>query len=243
MGRITIFALHECPHCKRTKAALTVRNIPYVSFLFVLFCFSFLLRQFLTVWVYSLQTEISISDYPDKRSDMLALADRLTVPQVFFNDKHIGGADDTLALLEKWDQERKYPTALERYEAEVSSVDDAPKDERLQVPTTPPVLPKPEPPRNLSDAIELPNSSKMSILEVTKRLIEGMPKSSLGYRGKYYLNSFTGKEAVSFLMKEFNIELRVKAVEFGLMLQKRHLFQHVSDDHKLEDGKLNISRV
>lgn len=209
MGRITIFALHECPHCKRTKAALTVRNIPY--------------------------TEISISDYPDKRSDMLALADRLTVPQVFFNDKHIGGADDTLALLEKWDQERKYPTALERYEAEVSSVDDAPKDERLQVPTTPPVLPKPEPPRNLSDAIELPNSSKMSILEVTKRLIEGMPKSSLGYRGKYYLNSFTGKEAVSFLMKEFNIELRVKAVEFGLMLQKRHLFQHVSDDHKLED--------
>jgi len=73
MGCITIFSLPECPHCNRTKAALTAKCIPY--------------------------TEISLSDYPDKRTDMLVLADRLSVPQVFFNDEHIGGADDTLGNL------------------------------------------------------------------------------------------------------------------------------------------------
>jgi len=34
-------------------------------------------------------TEINISLYPEKRADMLRVADRLTVPQVFFNDKHV----------------------------------------------------------------------------------------------------------------------------------------------------------
>lgn len=42
-------------------------------------------------WEY---TNINLSVYPEKRADMLKLADRLTVPQIFFNDKHIGGATD-----------------------------------------------------------------------------------------------------------------------------------------------------
>ena len=66
MGRITIFALSSCPHCKRVKAFLTDKS-----------------------WEYY---EISLTSYPEKRSDMLALADRLTVPQVFFNTRHLGGA-------------------------------------------------------------------------------------------------------------------------------------------------------
>jgi glutaredoxin len=36
---------------------------------------------------------------------MLSLSDRLTVPQIFMNDKHIGGADDTLNLLDIWDDD------------------------------------------------------------------------------------------------------------------------------------------
>lgn len=39
-------------------------------------------------WEYS---DISIEAYPEKRADMLKIADRLTVPQIFFNDEHVGG--------------------------------------------------------------------------------------------------------------------------------------------------------
>ena len=34
-------------------------------------------------------TEISISTFPEKRAEMFKLADRLTVPQIFFNDRHV----------------------------------------------------------------------------------------------------------------------------------------------------------
>lgn len=215
MGRITIFALNECPHCKRAKAALTAHNIPY--------------------------TEISLSDYPDKRSDMLALSDRLTVPQIFFNDEHIGGADETLAILSQWDKEDKYPTALERYEAEIA-VQDAPKDERLQPPTTPPIQPKPEPSRSNSDFVELPNGEKMSVLELTKKLKMSLPKEKLGYRGKYYFNVFTGSDGTAALMKAFDIKEEVNAVEFGNLLRKRKLINHVTSEHSFANGKrLNIT--
>jgi len=40
MGRVTVFAIDSCPHCKRAKAALTARGIPF--------------------------TEISLSSYPSK---------------------------------------------------------------------------------------------------------------------------------------------------------------------------------
>ena len=79
MGRITIFTIEDCKFCRRTKAALTSRNIPY--------------------------TEINIEIYPQKRTDMISLSDRLTVPQVFFNEKHIGGSEETLKLLSEWDDE------------------------------------------------------------------------------------------------------------------------------------------
>jgi glutaredoxin 3 len=118
MGKITVFALQECPHCKRGKAYLTERGIPYV--------------------------EISLSSHPDKRTDMLSLADRLTVPQFFFNEAHIGGADDLIDFVDNVEKEKKYATALEYYDKEVKGKPD-PTDARLQLPTTPPVVEKPPP--------------------------------------------------------------------------------------------------
>ena len=95
MGRVTIFSLEECPHCKRAKAALKERGIPY--------------------------TEISLSTHPQRRSDVLVLSDRLSVPQVFFNEKHIGGADETIALLKQWDEEG---SAQKKFQEEVESKPD-----------------------------------------------------------------------------------------------------------------------
>ena len=123
MGRITVFSLDDCPHCRRVKGALKEKGFSFV--------------------------EISLSSYPQKRGDMISLSDRLSVPQVFFNDRHIGGADDTVTLLERpeWNNEK--------YVREVVSSPD-PTDPRLQVPTDPPAVPRKALPRDRSDEIQLP---------------------------------------------------------------------------------------
>lgn len=78
MGRITIFAADGCSDCKHTVAALQARKLPF--------------------------TVISITQYPSKRADMLSLSMRMSTPQVFFNTRHVGGADATIALLQEWDE-------------------------------------------------------------------------------------------------------------------------------------------
>ena len=146
MGRVTVFSLSDCPHCKRTKAALTEHGISY--------------------------TEISLSLHPEKRSDMQSLADRLTVPQVFFNEQHIGGADETLALLNEWGANAK-----DRFHQEVESKPD-PTDPRLALPTSPPVVEKPAPPRDEEKSIRLPDGTMVTVLEITNTLKAILPKQT-----------------------------------------------------------------
>lgn len=210
MGRVTVFALTDCPHCKRTKAALTLRGIPY--------------------------TEISLSSYPDKRNDMLSLADQLTVPQVFFNEAHIGGADDTVALLNKWDDDEKYESIKERFLEEVAAQPD-PSDSRLAVPTAPPVVEKPAPPRDQEKSIRLPDGTMASVLEVTNTLKDILPKKALTYNLTIYKNAYKGTDAVKALMKHYNLETKEEAVEVGVYLQESKLLHHVVGAHKFQNKK------
>jgi hypothetical protein len=55
-----------------------------------------------------------------------------------------------------------------------------------------------------------------------------MPRSKLGYRGKYYLHSFTGMEGTAALMQMFDIKEEVDAVTFGNLLMKRKILHHVT---------------
>jgi len=215
-----VFALSDCPHCKRAKAALLAREIPY--------------------------TEISLSTHPEKRTDMLSLADQLTVPQIFFNDAHIGGADAVLALLAKWDDEAKFSTPLERYQSEIEAKDD-PTDPRLQVPTTPPKEDRPAPPRNESeDSIDIMGKKK-SILQVTQHLMETLPKADLKYRGTIYKNSFLASDGVNAIMKAYpppcGFTVKEDAIKFGQTLQQRGILHHVTGDHTFQDNSKLFFRL
>ena len=70
-GRITIFSLEHCPHCKRTKTLF--RDLGWEFY------------------------EISLTDYPDAKTAMLRLSNRLTVPQV--KKKTCSCIDKTFALI------------------------------------------------------------------------------------------------------------------------------------------------
>jgi glutaredoxin 3 len=207
MGRITIFSMDDCPHCLRIKAAFTERNIPYL--------------------------EISLTKYPNKRNAMLSLADLLTVPQVFLNQTHMGGAEATLKVLQTWDNDRAL-TPYQYYESFVAKSPD-PKDPRLQPSTEAPLVEQPDtaPPRDDLD-IQLPGNNFFSVLEITELLKSIVPCTSLTYNLTAYKSSFRADQAVDALCKQFHLT-RVEAVEFGRCLQHHQIMDHVVGDHAFSD--------
>lgn len=70
---VEIYTTPYCPYCVRAKALLQQKGIDY--------------------------SETDVSEDSDKRSAMTKRAGgRYTVPQIFIDDRHIGGCDDLYAL-------------------------------------------------------------------------------------------------------------------------------------------------
>ncbi len=82
MAKIEIYSGDYCPFCMRAKALLRERGLEF--------------------------TEYNVQLDPAKREDMLIRSKGArTIPQIFINDRHVGGCDDLYALdrkgeLEKW---------------------------------------------------------------------------------------------------------------------------------------------
>jgi len=70
---ITIYTTRTCPYCRAAKDLLAKKNLPF--------------------------KEIPVDGDPEGRELMTQRANgRTTVPQIFFNDEHIGGCDDLQEL-------------------------------------------------------------------------------------------------------------------------------------------------
>lgn len=61
-----------CSYCQRARALLRAKGMPY--------------------------EEIDIEEQPDRRAEMIERSGRSTVPQIFIDDRHVGGSDDLYAL-------------------------------------------------------------------------------------------------------------------------------------------------
>jgi len=182
-----VFSITGCPHCVKAKKNLKLRGIPYV--------------------------EINLTLHPDRRPDMLALQDGFTVPQVFFNDKHIGGATETVALLEKWDKEEGNDDdgtygAQKRYQSEILAVLD-PTDPRLATPSASESQETPawmvEPPRGDDDLLNIPPKGLLSVLEVASTLEKVLTTTTkLLRRGSAYRNVVSRSKILEALKTEFD---------------------------------------
>ncbi len=76
MSKIEIYSKGYCPYCMRAKALLADKGVEYI--------------------------EYPIDKQPELRDKMIKRANGgSTVPQIFINDKHIGGCDDMFALEQK----------------------------------------------------------------------------------------------------------------------------------------------
>jgi glutaredoxin 3 len=69
---ITVYMADWCGYCRRAKALLTQKNLPF--------------------------NEINVEDDVKFRAEMVARSGRRTLPQIFIGDKHIGGCDDLMEL-------------------------------------------------------------------------------------------------------------------------------------------------
>lgn len=82
MAKIEVYSGSYCPYCVRAKALLQQRGLEFIE--------------------YDVQAE------PERRNDMAVRAPGArTIPQIFINDRHVGGCDDLYALerkgeLDKW---------------------------------------------------------------------------------------------------------------------------------------------
>ncbi len=72
MATIVIYTRATCNYCLRAKELLKQKHQHF--------------------------NEIKIDEEPQKREEMIQRSGRTTVPQIFINDKHIGGCDDLYAL-------------------------------------------------------------------------------------------------------------------------------------------------
>ena len=188
MGRITMFTAEGCPHSTRVRVALRQARIP--------------------TW-----TEINISAHPSKRTDMVQLSGRISTPQVFFNTRYVGGADETVALLEKWECDKtRARSALERFRKEIDAFPD-PQNPKFSVPETRTDGTKRSwvrepkttvhvqyPDRRLSSVRETLEWLKLT-LNRTKNKLPGS-----GLKSKFHWLSFEGKDAILAIAKALEID-------------------------------------
>ena len=73
MARVEIYTKWTCPYCARARMLLEDKGIAF--------------------------EEYEISGDSEKRAEMIQRANgRTTVPQIFIDDRHVGGSDDLYAL-------------------------------------------------------------------------------------------------------------------------------------------------
>eukprot|EP01062_Namystynia_karyoxenos_P046053 TRINITY_DN34374_c0_g1_i1.p1 TRINITY_DN34374_c0_g1~~TRINITY_DN34374_c0_g1_i1.p1 ORF type:complete len:550 (+),score=178.15 TRINITY_DN34374_c0_g1_i1:71-1651(+) len=198
--RVTVFSLAGCPHCQKAKALLQELDHPY--------------------------TEISLTEYPEKRGDMLAIADRLTVPQVFFGNMHIGGATELAGM-----------HTLGKLKGALAARD--PSDEQLD----PRLLPPEYPPKPQA---ALPHHEEQLVCLLGEdcvtyaAMVEGLSKSldiHQNRRGlRTYPRSFKGSAAVTVLMQRHKLKSRAEAVRAGEQLLQTGLIRHVDRARPFEDS-------
>lgn len=75
MAKVVIYSKNYCPYCDRAKALFKAKNVPY--------------------------EEIKVDDLPELYEELKNKTGMRTVPQIFINDKLIGGFTDLAALDQK----------------------------------------------------------------------------------------------------------------------------------------------
>lgn len=191
--------------------------------------------------------EISLSAYPDRLSDLEALGEVPSVPQVFFNTRYVGGVDKTKMELRRWDRSGRYNTPAARYEAEIANGFD-PANERLALPS------QDQEAKVISHAslsvlspttVVLPDGTMTSVRDITEKLKNSISCIEVRRGGTLYKNVFTGAMATDVFMSSLGIS-EVDAIKFGNSLMDVKVIQplfKLSNSKKFVNDKSSHYRL
>ncbi|XP_041933054.1 uncharacterized protein zgc:152951 isoform X2 [Alosa alosa] len=189
-GRVTVYSVIGCPHCLQAKSTLKELGLPVC--------------------------DVDINPHAALRDEVKKLTGRSTVPQIFFNNVHVGGNDDL---------QKMAPEELQRL---VQMVREQP------IPADAPPLPV----GNSSDATE-ESGEFMCERDAFADLVEEFKSSGvIGSHRKglrVCKNSFTGTELVDWLQTEKGMASELSEILRNLILKL--YADHLSSDGKFVDYK------
>ncbi|XP_076119717.1 uncharacterized protein LOC143100429 isoform X2 [Alosa pseudoharengus] len=189
-GRVTVYSVIGCPHCLQAKSTLKELGLPVC--------------------------DVDINPHAALRDEVKKLTGRSTVPQIFFNNVHVGGNDDL---------QKMAPEELQRL---VQMVREQP------IPADAPPLPV----GNSSDATE-ESGEFMCERDAFADLVEEFKSSGvIGSHRKglrVCKNSFTGTELVDWLHTEKGMASELSEILRNLILKL--YADHLSSDGKFVDYK------
>ncbi|XP_032386228.1 uncharacterized protein zgc:152951 [Etheostoma spectabile] len=180
LGRVTVYSIQGCPHCVQAKAILGRLGVPVC--------------------------DVDVGRHPELRARVKELTGRSSVPQIFFNNIHVGGNDDLQKLA---------PEELQRL---VNVVKKEP------LPADAPPLPDENPPEDTTGETDGEfMCERDELADVIKDLKHGTVIGS-HWRGlTLYKKSFSGDQLVDWLQKEKGMASAEACNTGQALLQKKYM--------------------
>ncbi|XP_072118290.1 uncharacterized protein [Mobula birostris] len=174
-GRITLYSMKGCLHCRYAKNHLTNMGLPFF--------------------------EVNVEKNPVIHQQIIDLTGCLTVPQIYFNNIHVGGNDDF----------QKLP------QGELDKLIDLVKNE--PVPPDAPPIPEPE---VVEEQVQK-EEPVSKVDEYTNLIMDFKESGIIGNNWiclKLYQDTFSGKNFVNWLVDNRNID-KSAAIDLGRDLTNR----------------------
>ncbi|KAL8053158.1 hypothetical protein ABFX02_05G053100 [Erythranthe guttata] len=186
-GRISFFSRSNCRDSGAVRSFLRGRNLNFV--------------------------EINVDVYPGREKELRERTGGVAVPQIFFNEKLIGG----LVVLNSLRNGGLLDAKMEEILGS-KCPEDAP---------APPVY-------GFNDADEVVEAAD-EMAEVVRVVGQRVPIQDRIMKMKFVKNCFSGAELVEALIHHFDCG-RKKAIEIGKKMARKHFIHHVFGENEFEDG-------
>ncbi|PIM97845.1 Glutaredoxin [Handroanthus impetiginosus] len=184
-GRISFFSRSNCRDCGAVRSFLRERNLNFV--------------------------EINVDVYPAREKELIERTGGTAVPQIFFNEKLIGGLVALNSLRNSGILEAKMEEILGR-----KCPEDAPA----------------APVYGFDEEEEVEGDEMVAVVRVVRQRV---PIQDRIMKMKFVKNCFSGAELVEALIHHFDCGRR-KAIEIGKQLARKHFIHHVFGENEFEDG-------
>ncbi|XXG60238.1 hypothetical protein AAC387_Pa04g2198 [Persea americana] len=184
-GRISFFSRSSCRDCRAVRSFFREKGLRFV--------------------------EINLDVYPEREKELIQRSRSSSVPQIFFNEKLVGGLVVLNSLRNSGELERRMREMMGR-----------------RCPESAPA----EPVYGFDDDVEERTDEMVGIVGVLR---QRLPIQDRIARMKIVRNCFAGAEMVEVLIQHLDCG-RKKAVEIGKVLARKHFIHHVFQENDFEDG-------